>query len=430
MQTALNEAQRKPAGGDPAATQERRLDAYAEVAVQVGLGLQPGQELIVSAPVEALPLVRAIAVHAYRAGARNVLPLFIDPHLTLARLEHADDDSLDYAPAWFFEAVAEALKRGAARLTVTGEDPQLLMGQPPARVARTRSALAIASRPVMEILQTVGTNWATIAYATPAWARRVFPGLPEAEAVARLWDAVFRASRIDGPDALAGWRAHARRLEERAARLNARRYAGLRFLGPGTDLSFRLPDDHLWQGGTATSLTGIACSPNIPSEEVFTTPHRETAEGRMKLTRPLSVQGMLIEEVSLTFAGGRVVEVEASRGAELLRAAIAVDPGAAFLGEVGLVPNDSAVSATGLLFCNTLFDENAGSHVALGQSFDKCLRGGESLGKAELIARGANQSAIHIDCVIGSEQVDVQGITADGGTEQVMTAGAWASVLA
>ncbi|MEA3012174.1 MAG: aminopeptidase [Sphingomonadales bacterium] len=427
MDTAFTEMQ---AGGGDAASHEARLDSYAQVAVQVGLGLQPGQELIVSAPVEALPLVRSIAIHAYRAGAKYVLPLLTDPQLTLARLEHAGDNTLDYAPGWFFEAMAQALLQGAARLTVMGEDPLLLMNQPPARVARTRTAFALASRPIMEILQTVGTNWATIAFATPAWAKRVFPDLSETEAVARLWDAVFRASRIEGPDAVAAWRAHARRLEERAGRLNSRRYAGLHFKGAGTDLRLRLPEDHLWQGGSATSRTGIACSPNIPSEEVFTTPHRESAEGRVVLTRPLSMQGMLIEGASLTFAGGRVVGIEASRGGDLLRAAIAADAGAAFLGEVGLVPSDSAVSSTGVLFYNTLFDENAGSHVALGQSFDKCMRGGETLGKAELVARGANQSAIHIDCVIGSAKVDVDGLTVDGGREAVMSAGTWAPGLA
>jgi aminopeptidase len=430
MESAFAETQPSGNGGNPAASHEARLDSYAEVAVHVGLGLQPGQELIISAPVEALPLVRAVATHAYRAGAKHVLPLLTDPALTLARLEHADEQSIDYAPAWFFEAIAEALSQGAARLTVTGDDPRLLMGQPPARVARTRTALAVASRPIMEILQTVSTNWATIAFATPAWAKMVFPGLPEAVAVERLWDALFRASRIDGRDAVASWRTHARRLEERAVQLNGRHYAGLHFKGPGTDLRIHLPADHLWQGGSATSRTGIACSPNIPSEEVFTTPHRESAEGRISLTRPLAMQGMLIEGASLTFAGGRVVEVEALKGADLLRAAIAVDSGAAFLGEVGLVPSDSAVSSTGMLFYNTLFDENAGSHVALGQSFDKCLRGGESLGKAELLARGANQSAIHIDCVIGSDNVDVDGLFADGGREPVMSAGGWASGLA
>lgn len=404
---------------------EGALDSLAEVAIQVGLGLVEGQALVVTAPTEALPLVRRVAEHAYMAGATQVIPLFSDDEMMLARFRHASDASLDDAPDWLFEGLAKALAGGAARLTIAGGDPVLLSGQSPARVARARMAFAKASRPVMELMRAVATNWTTIAYVTAPWAAKVFPDLPEELAMAELWDAVFRASRVDGADAVEGWRAHARDLEERAAFLDRQHYASLHFRGPGTDLRVGLMSGHRWRGGAATSKNGIVCSPNIPSEEVFTAPDRGSVDGHVTLTRPLSLQGTIVEGVELTFSEGELSHVEARQGAELLRAIVGSDEGARRLGEVGLVPASSAVAKTGLLFCNTLFDENAGSHAALGQSFDACVEGGDRLGTAELLARGANQSAIHIDCVIGSEQVDVDAETADGRHERVMEKGEW-----
>lgn len=414
----------------PAAVHERRLDALAEVAVKAGLGLAAGQELIVTAPCAALPLVRRIAEHAYKAGAVYVHHFFTDDEMTLMRYRHANEAAFDFAPEWLFDGLANALANGAARLTVVGGDPELLAGEDPAKVARARHASAKASRPIMELLAGVATNWTTVAFATPSWAKAIFPDAPADAAVARLWEEIFLAARSDGPDPVERWRAHARDLEARAKFLSNKRYATLRFVGPGTDLRIGLADGHLWQGGLALSKTGLVCSPNIPSEEVFTTPHRDRVEGHVTFTRPLCLQGSLIEGASITFSTGEVVEANARVGEDLLRRLLTADEGARRLGEVGLVPNSSPVSKSGLFFYNTLFDENAGSHVALGQAFDKCIDGGDRMDRDDLLAHGANRSAVHIDCVIGSAHMDVEAVTADGRRERVMEGGEWVSSAA
>ena len=408
----------------PPANRATRLDKLASVAVRVGLALQPGQELVLTAPVDALPLVRRITEHAYRAGAKLVTPLFSDEPCTLARFQHAPGEAFDYAPAWLFDGMAAAFRGGAARLAIGGEDPSLLSGQDPDRVARANQSRSVAYRPALELITNFAINWNIVCCATPAWARAVFPDLPEAEAVARLWDAIFAASRIDAPDPVAAWAAHNAALHARTARLNAKRYAALHFKGPGTDLRVGLADGHLWLGGAEPAKNGIVCNPNIPSEEVFTTPHSRRVDGIVRSTKPLSYQGTLIDGIEVKFEAGRIVGSAASAGHAVLERVLGADEGARRLGEVALVPNSSPISQSGLLFCNTLFDENAASHIALGQAYRTCLEGNATAGEVELTQRGANTSLIHIDWMIGSGQVDVDGI-APGGSEPVMRAGEW-----
>ncbi len=405
---------------------ETRLDRLAEVAVRVGLGLAPGQELVMTAPVEALPLARRITEHAYRAGASLVTTLFSDDAATLMRFRHAPDESFDHAPGWLFDGMAAAFRNGAARLAIVGEDPMLLAGEDAAKVARANRARSRAYMPALELIAGFATNWTIVACATPAWARTVFPGEPE-EAVARLWDAIFAASRVDGPDPVAAWAAHNEALRGRTRHLNAKRYAALHFRGPGTDLRVGLADDHEWQGGATTAKNGLTCNANIPTEEVFTTPHKDRVQGLVTSTKPLSYQGTLIEGISVRFAEGRIVEAAARRGEEVLRKVLETDEGARRLGEVALVPYSSPISRSGLLFYNTLFDENAASHIALGQAYSKCFRNGAALSEEELAARGANRSLIHIDWMIGSAEIDVDGVTSDGVAEPLMRRGEWAS---
>ncbi|ACA17519.1 peptidase M29 aminopeptidase II [Methylobacterium sp. 4-46] len=405
---------------------ETRLDRLAEVAVRVGLGLRPGQELVMTAPLEALGLARRITAEAYRAGASLVTTLYGDDAATLARFAHAPDDAFDRAAGWLYEGMASAYRNGAARLAIVGDDPSLLSGQDPDKVARANRARSRAYQPALELIATFATNWTIVSAATPAWARAVFPGLPEEEAVARLWDAIFAASRVDGEDPVAAWAAHNAALRRRTDRLNGRRYAALRFQGPGTDLTVGLADDHEWCGGASASRSGIICNANIPTEEVFTTPHRLRVEGRVAATKPLSYQGTLIEDIAVRFADGRIVEATARSGADVLARVLDTDEGARRLGEVALVPASSPISASGLLFFNTLYDENAASHIALGQAYSKCFReGGQGLSEEDLAARGANRSLIHIDWMIGSAAVDVDGLTAEGGAEPVMRRGEW-----
>jgi aminopeptidase len=244
--------------------------------------------------------------------------------------------------------------------------------------------------------------------------------------VAKLADAIFAASRIDEADPVAAWQAHNARLHARTGWLNEHRFAALHFRGPGTDLTVGLADGHQWQGGASTAKNGIECNPNIPTEEVFTTPHARRVEGHVRSTKPLSHQGTLIEDIEIRFEGGRVVEARARTGAEVLNKVLDTDEGAARLGEVALVPNSSPISRSGLLFYNTLFDENAACHIALGQCYTKCFVGGAELSPKQVAEQGGNKSLIHIDWMIGSGQIDIDGVAADGGRVPVMRQGEWA----
>jgi aminopeptidase len=404
---------------------DARLDRLAQVAVRVGLGLREGQEVVLTAPLEALPLVRRVTEHAYRAGASQVTTLFSDDVATLARFQHAPAAAFDHAPAWLFEGMAQAYRGGAARMAIGGENPALLAGQDPDRVARANRARSVAYRPALELITNFDINWSIVCYATPAWAALVFPDLPQDQAVARLWDAIFAASRIDHADPVAAWAEHNAALHARTALLTAKHYAALHFRGPGTDLRVGLSDGHIWLGGAEPAKNGIVCNPNIPSEEVFTTPHLARVDGHVRSTKPLSYQGTLIRDIEVRFAAGRIVEATASAGQNVLHKVLDTDEGARRLGEVALVPHSSPISASGLLFYNTLFDENAASHVAIGQAYRTCLEGGTSASDAELAERGANSSLIHIDWMIGSNTIDVDGVSFDGQSEPLMRAGEW-----
>jgi aminopeptidase len=404
---------------------DRYLDRLAEVAVRVGLGIAPGQELVMTATLDAIPLVRLITAHAYKAGASLVTPLFTDEELTLLRFRHAPDASFDAAPSWLYEGMAQAYRSGAARLAITGNDPSLLSQEDTDKVSRMNRATSKAYRPALELIVRHEINWTIVACATPAWAAAVFPNLSREEAVARLWEAIFAASRADHPDPVAAWKKHDADLHARADRLNERRYSALHFRGPGTDLRVGLADDHLWLGGGTTARNGRYCIPNMPTEEVFTTPHKDRVEGRVTSTKPLSYQGTMIEDISVRFEAGQIVEAHAARGEKILRRMIETDEGARRLGEVSLVPHSSPIASGGLLFMNTLFDENAACHIALGQAYSTCLKNGDSLTQDELMARGANESLIHVDWMIGSNHIDVDGIGAEGNSTPVMRAGEW-----
>jgi len=404
-----------------------KLDALALVAVRVGLNLRAGQELLITAPVEALPLVRRITEHAYKAGATLVTTFFGDDEIALARYKFAPDDSFDTTNAWLSEAIAKAYSSGAARLGITGANPALLAGQDPDKVSRANIAASKASKPAMEIITRHEINWTIVACATPAWAKLVFPALPEAEALDKLWEAIFAASRSDQPDPIAAWQQHGARLKERVDYLNTNRFSALRFHSDdgATDLTVGLADQHLWAGGGTTAGNGIYCQPNIPTEECFTTPHKDRVHGRVRASKPLSHQGTLIENISVRFENGRIVEASATAGEQALKKLIATDEGAARLGEVALVPHHSPIAESNLLFWNTLFDENAASHIALGQAYSTCLIGGEKMKEEELAKLGANSSLIHVDWMIGNATMNVDGLHTDGTAKPLMRTGNW-----
>jgi aminopeptidase len=409
-----------------AAAHEQNLDRLAEIAIRVGLNLQRGQELVMTTPLDALPLARRISDHAYKAGASLVTTLINDDELALSRYRHAPDESFDKASGWLFEGMAAAFRSGAARLAVVGDDPSLLSAQDPGKVGRANRARSKAYLPALELITDFAINWTIVAAATPAWAKAVFPSDTPEIALAKLWDAILKASRVTGADPVAGWAEHNRALHARKKMLNDKRYAAVHFRGPGTDLRVGLSDGHDWNGGSAKALNGVVCNANIPTEEVFTTPHAMRCDGTVRSTKPLSHMGTLIEGIEVRFAEGRVVEAKATKGQQVLTQMIDTDEGARRLGEVALVPHSSPISQSGLLFQNTLFDENAASHIALGQAYSKCIIGGGDMSEDELKQRGANRSLIHVDWMIGSAEIDVDGIDANGNAEPIMRKGEWA----
>jgi len=407
-------------------THEEKLDLLAQVAVRVGLGLKAGQELLMTASLDALPLARRITEQAYRAGASLVTTLYTDDEAALMRYRFAPDESFDHAAKWLYDSMGTAFKSGAARLAIAGGNPALLANEDPAKVGRANRAVSQAYRPALELITRHEINWTIVASATPAWAASMFPNDTPDVALAKLWEAIFQTTRINNDDPVAEWKRHDATLQSRAAFMNEKRYAALKYRGPGTDFTLGLADDHLWLGGGTTAGNGLYCIPNMPTEEVFTTPHKDRADGTVTATKPLSHQGTMIEGIQVRFEKGRIVEAKATRGQEVLQRLIDTDDGARRLGEVALVPHSSPIAASEMLFFNTLFDENAASHIALGQAYTSCLRNGDKLTPEELAAKGANDSLIHVDWMIGSGYLDIDGVTASGTIEPLMRQGEWA----
>jgi aminopeptidase len=411
---------------------DQMLRAYAELTVKIGLNLQPRQRLLIIGPVanggcslEAAPLVRQITAAAYDAGAQLVETVWGDESLLAARLTHAPRDSFDEFSAWLPTALVEHVEAGHAVLSIYANDPDQLKAYPPDVVSTLQQATARAVRPFREQISRNRTNWGVVAAAAATWAARVYPDLPPAEQVTALWSAIERLCRLDRSDPIAAWETHLAELAARTDHLNAKQYTALRYTGPGTALTIGLPQGHLWVGGRSASAAGIRFAPNLPTEEVFTMPHKDRVDGTVRSTKPLSYGGTLIEGFSLTFTEGRVVNVTAEKGEDVLRQLVTMDAGAAQLGEIALVPHNSPVAQTGVLFYNTLFDENAASHVALGAAYKFTLRGGETMSDEAFEQAGGNRSATHVDFMIGSPELDVDGVLDGGASEPVMRRGDW-----
>jgi aminopeptidase len=405
---------------------DRELDTYAELILKVGLNLQAGQRLLVRAPIEAAPLVRHVNAHAYRMGARLVETIYNDPQLQLIRFNHAPADSFEEHTTWWVQAGLEYAEHGHAILSIIGSDPDLFRDVEPERISTVRRTEGRVSAPLSRLISADAINWCVVAYPVAGWAAKVYPDRPATEAQDALWQQIARAVRLDRADPLADWQAHSAELAARTAYLNRKQYDALHFTGPGTDLTVGLPYNHRWLGGIAPTGNGIANVANMPTEEVFTAPHRGRVNGRVSATMPLNYSGNLIENFGLEFKDGRVVDLWAERGEPLLRSLVETDEGAARLGEIALVPHSSPISQTGTLFYNTLFDENAASHIALGRAYRNCIDGCEGLDDEDFAALGGNSSQTHVDFMIGSAAIDVDGILDDGTAEPLMRAGEWA----
>jgi aminopeptidase len=397
---------------------DQRLEAYARLAVQVGLNLQPGQTLGINALIEHAPLVRAITREAYAAGARYVDVLYSDQHVRRAHIEQASEDQLGFSPPWLVRRAKELGEIGGAACAITGNpEPELFSDLDGERVGKARMReLAEASLELTDGL----CNWTIVAFPNEGWATTIF-GEPDVE---RLWEAVGQAVRLDQPDPVAAWREHIVRLQRRAETLNERRFDHLRYRGPGTDLTIGLHPDSNWLAALDESI-GIKHVANMPTEEVFTTPDWRRTEGTVRSTLPLQIQGNIVRDLEVRFEAGRAVEVKATSGEDFMRTHIATDEGAARLGEVALVDGHSAVGNTGLVFYDTLFDENAASHIALGASIVQALSWAHDLSHDERVERGVNHSSIHTDFMIGSNELEVDGMTADGEAVPILRNGDW-----
>jgi aminopeptidase len=413
---------------------ESKLEKYAEVIVRVGLNLQPGQRLVIGAPsfgidgtpLEAYPLVRKIVKTAYQAGAKYVGVNWDDEELQRIRVQNASLDSMNESATWKTEVAVKYVDNGDAIMLVYAENPDLLGGLDQQKLEVKQKVEAEQWTKVRSKLFVGAANWLIVGAPIVSWAMKVFPDLSQDAAKARLWDAVFQACRINQNDPVAGWKHHVAELAKRAAYLNGRQYTALRYRAPGTELTIGLPKGHIWDSGSLTTRRGITFVANIPTEEVFTIPHKDRIDGVVTATKPLSYGGSLIEDFTLKFSGGRVVDATAKSGEDALNSLLKTDAGSRSLGEVSLVPHSSPISQSGLLFYNTLFDENASNHIALGSALRFCLKGAEKMTDEEFAAAGGNQSLIHEDFMIGSGEMDVDGITADGTVEPVTRRGEWA----
>lgn len=404
---------------------QQQLEKYADLAVSVGINLKPQEGLIITGNSASLPLAREIVKKAYAAGAKHVEFLLSDDDMTLARYENAQDFVFDSYPAWKVDMLTAMYEDNYHHLFISAPNPELLKNVPGDVVARDQKSASAAVAPAMKYRMTGKTKWCIVAMPSPAWAKSVFPELSEAEATDLLWNKIFDATRVSEADPVAAWKQHDLNLKKYKNYLNERQFDKLVLKAPGTDLEIYLADQHFWMGGSKESLAGDSYVANIPTEEVFTTPHRLKVNGTLKATKPLSLNGKLVDDFGFTFKDGQVVDFYAAKGKDVIESLLANDEGAKYLGEVALVQNDSPISNTGILFNNTLFDENASVHLALGRAYAYAMRNGSQLSQEELENRGANFSLIHVDFMIGGPEMEITAFDKNGEATPLFKAGNW-----
>ncbi|MGG4499312.1 aminopeptidase [Paenibacillus polymyxa] len=407
-------------------TFESLLEQYAELVVRVGVNIQPGQALLVTAPLETVEFTRLIVSKAYEAGAKYVQVEFEDDSITRSRFEHGDEASFNYYPAWKAEMMEKFAEEGGATLTIKVPNPDLYQGIDPEHVSRATKAAATAREGYAHYTRNAKISWCLIKAPTKAWADKVFADIAEEDRIRVMWDTIFQMNRVDGSDPIQNWQGHLNNLEQLQNKLNHKNYKSLHYRAPGTDLKIELAERHIWRGGGGENAQGIYTVANMPTEEVFTMPKRTGVNGHITSTMPLNLNGQLVDRITFTFKDGKVTEYTAESGEQHLTHLLATDEGACYLGEVALVPHDSPISNLNRIFYNTGIDENASCHLALGSAYPFNIENGTQMNREELLQNGANVSLTHVDFMIGSAELDIDGELQDGSTEAVFRKGNWA----
>lgn len=406
---------------------DKLLRKYAQLIVKTGLNIQKNQTLVVSTPIECAHFARMVAEAAYDEGAREVVMNWNDELSNKIRYLKAPDEIFDEFPNWRKEYYNFYAKNGAAFLSIAASDPELLKDVDPDRISRARKASNTALIEYSERLMSNENAWCVVSAPTASWAKKVFPGVDEDEAVEKLWDAILKSVRVDKEDPVKAWEEHKATLKKNIDYLNK---IGLKQLhiknSLGTDLRVELPEGHIWMGGSDYTTDGVEFVANMPTEEIFTLPAKEGVNGVVYSSMPLNYNGTLIEDFSLTFEKGRIVDFKAKKGYETLKRLIETDEGAHYLGEIALVPYDSPISNMNILFYNTLFDENASCHLAIGKAYPVCLKGSEAMSKEELEAAGVNDSLIHVDFMFGTSDLEIKGLLHNGKTIAIFKDGNFA----
>ncbi|WP_100403445.1 aminopeptidase [Bacillus sp. FJAT-42315] len=405
---------------------QQTLEKYAELAVKVGVNIQSGQTLVINASTDSTEFVRLIVKKAYEAGAKHVHVEWNDDAVTRLKYDLAPDEAFHEFPKWRAQMLEELAEEGAAFMSVISSSPDLLKGVQSERIANSQKASGQALNKYRQFIQSDKVSWCVVASPSEAWAQKVFPNLPQEEQVPALWEAIFKAVRADVDQPVEAWKQHDQALHTKVDYLNSRRYQSLHYTAPGTDLTIDLPEGHLWVGAGSINEKGHEFMANMPTEEVFTVPHKTGVNGHVASTKPLSYGGNIIDEFTVTFENGRITEVTAKEGEEVLKKLVETDEGSHYLGEIALVPHHSPISESNILFYNTLFDENASNHLAIGSAYAFCIEGGKTMSQEELEKNGLNTSITHVDFMIGSEQMNIDGITADGQKEPIFRNGNWA----
>jgi len=399
---------------------------YAQLAVKTGVNIQQNQYLYISASTDNVEFVRTVTKIAYENGAKQVFVDFFDDEIGLLRYEHAPADSFDFFPHWKVQEREWLAEQGAAFMSIISQSPDLLKGIDSSRIAAFQKASGTALNKYRQYIQSEKVSWTVIATPSEQWAAKVFPNLPAHKQVDALWEAIFTAVRVNEANPVEAWEKHNEELHRKVDYLNTKNYAKLHYTAPGTDLTIELPKNHLWCGAGSVNEKGDAFMANMPTEEVFTAPLKDGVNGYVSSTKPLSYGGNIIDNFKLTFEKGRITDVAAEQGEDILKKLIATDEGSHFLGEVALVPHYSPISQSGVLFYNTLFDENASNHLAIGSAYAFCLQGGKTMSREELVQHGLNQSITHVDFMIGNEEMDIDGILPNGNREPIFRNGNWA----